>query len=893
MQRRNDFWALAALLIKRIQVKHFTSKEIREVFLNFFKKHDHQIIKGSSIIPKNDPTLLFINSGMAPLKKYFLGAETPAYPRLTNVQPCIRTNDIEDVGDRHHLTFFEMLGSWSIGDYYKEKAIELAYDLLVNHFKFPPDKLFATIYEGNPALNLGPDEEAIRYWEKVGMPSDHIVPKGEDNFWGPAGDTGPCGPCTEVFFDTGDSFGQPYVPGGFFDDVSRYIEIWNAGVFMELNKDKSGSFSPLPMKSVDTGSGIERMYLALNGTNSLYEVDTIAPVYNVVEEILKSGEISQRERRMVTDHMRTTTILLGEGVVPDKEGRGYIARRLIRKSIASAIRAGQSPFELKNVSEEVITQMSDFYSHLKKNERNIINVLQREIDDFTPVIRSGLQMLDDKIEKLEGQILDGEFVFDLVTTHGLPFEVISDYTSKKGISIDNSKYQEEYRKHQEISRAGLKGKSSGPEATGQGSLLETTLSGLNKTLFTGYDSSQGTGTVIALFKNGLPVNEVAAGEECLVVFDKTTFYAESGGQVGDTGRASKPGATLVINDTQKRNGYFLHKAIVEGGSIIITDKLSLAVDTARRTDITKNHTATHLLHAALRETLGTHVVQKGSLVNNEKLRFDFSHGKPLTDTELKEVESKINHWIWDNYPANIREMNYQEALETGAMALFNENYGDTVRVVQFGDVSTELCGGIHVKATGEIGVLLINQDMSVAKGIRRIEAVTGPVAYRQVTHSRAILHDANVLMASRPENLVQNIEKLKKNASAKAVEPVKTTAAVIFQNECSLLTVDGAKVYISRIDQDGSFVQKTADQKLASNEADIVFLASASDGTVKVLVSVSTKFQETYKADLLLRKWLEPFGGKGGGKANLAKGGIKDIAGIDELVVSAASVILL
>ncbi|MEO6001121.1 MAG: alanine--tRNA ligase [Chitinophagaceae bacterium] len=870
-------------------MKHFTSKEIREVFLNFFKKHDHQVIKGSSIIPKKDPTLLFINSGMAPLKKYFLREETPPYPRLTNVQPCIRTNDIEDVGDRHHLTFFEMLGSWSIGDYYKEKAIALAYDLLVNHFKFPPEKLFATIYEGNRELNLGPDEEARRFWEKAGMPADHIVPKGEDNFWGPAGDTGPCGPCTEVFFDTGDGFGLAYTPGGYFDDVNRYIEIWNAGVFMELNKDKSGHYSPLPMKSVDTGSGIERMYLALNGTNSLYEVDTIQPVFNRVEQILQSDEISQREKRMVTDHMRTCTMLLGEGVLPDKDGRGYIPRRLIRKSIATAIRACQSPFDLKEVVEEVIVQMSDFYGHLNTNRDSILSALHNEINDFAPVIKSGLQMLDDKIEKIEGTTLSGEFVFDLVTTHGLPLEVITDYVNKKGLALDKEKYQEEYRKHQEISRAGLKGKSAEPDGTGQQTSIESQLAHLNKTVFTGYEKTEDTGTVIALFKENKPVDQVTSGEECLVVFDRTPFYAESGGQVGDTGNAYKPGACIRIKDTQKRKGYFLHAAIVEEGSIEAGDHLAFAVDAERRINITKNHTSTHLLHAALRSVLGDHVVQKGSLVSNEKLRFDFLHNKPVTDGELKDVESKINHWIWSNYTGNIREMNYQAAIDTGAMALFNENYGDTVRVVQFGDISAELCGGLHVKATGEIGVLLINQETSVAKGIRRIEAVSGPVAYQQITTSRDILHDVNILMASRPENLLANIDKLKKSATSKGTSNAKPATAASVEGYYHIISSDGAKVFIGQLDQDAGLVQKTADQKIATGEADIVFLASSTDGTVKALVTVSSKFQDTHKADALLKKWLEPFGGKGGGKAALAKGGIKETSSIPALVESVRS----
>ena len=864
-----------------------TSQEIRNIFLEFFIKNDHQLIKGSSILPKNDPTLLFINSGMAPMKRYFLGQEPPPYPRLSNVQACIRTNDIEEVGDRHHLTFFEMMGSWSIGDYYKEKAIALAYDLLVNHFKFPPEKLYATVYKGNPDINLPPDIEAIRCWEKVGMPSDHIVLLGEDNFWGPAGDTGPCGPCTEVFFDTGEQYGPTYVPGGHFDDVNRYIEIWNAGVFMELNKDKNGNFSTLPMKSVDTGSGVERMYLALHNSNSLYDVDTIKPIYDQVKATLKSVELSERDFRLVTDHMRTATFLLGAGVLPDKDGRGYIPRRLIRKSIACAIRAGKPALDLIHIAENVIEQVSPWYPELLNNYDQIKKVLRQEINDFTPIVNAGLEILNNKIQKADHATLSGEFIFDLVATHGLPLDVITDYAEKKGIIVEKEKYLEEYRKHQEISRTGLKT----PSAKGNKDDIFSTekFKSIEKTLFTGYDHSEAKTTVIGIIKDGEWVDKAIADEKCTLIFSKTPFYAESGGQVGDSGQANSINGSLTIEDTQKRNNIFLHYALVKNGSVSVNDEITIEIDLEKRLNISKHHTSTHLLHAGLHKILGNHATQKGSLVNSEKLRFDFVHNKPMTPEEIKAVESEVNQWIWANYSADIQEMNYQSAIDSGAMAIFSENYGNLVRVVKFGDISAELCGGNHVKATGEIGLFLINHETSVAKGIRRIEATCGPVAFNQIRQSREIINKTSQLVMSKPENLLQSVEKLQKSAHAKSAINPKIQEEVVYKNLQEIMIGDNQRLQTVRIDQDYGVMQQEGD-KLLVQGADIVFISSVFDNAIKTMVMVKHNLQEKYKADVLIRKWLEPFQGKGGGKPALAKGGIKDVRFIDDLLTAAPKV---
>lgn len=860
------------------------SKEIREKFLNFFRDNDHQLIQGSSIIPKNDPTLLFINSGMAPMKNYFLGTQQPPYPRMANVQPCIRTNDIEDVGDRHHLTFFEMMGSWSIGDYYKEKATALAYDLLVNHFKFPPERLYATVYRGNEALGIPADEESIRCWQKAGMPADHIVPMGEDNFWGPAGDTGPCGPCTEVFFDTGDEFGPKYQPGGHFDDKGRYIEIWNAGVFMELNKDKDGKFSPLPMKSVDTGSGIERMYMALNGCESVYDVDTIKPVLDVVTKVLHSPELDTRDYRVVTDHLRTSSILLGEGIIPDKEGKGYIARRVLRKSIAIAMRAGQSPYVLKEAVEEVIRQLGDWYSYLLSNRSQILNVLEQEIKDFIPVVELGLQMLNDKISKSTDKTIPGDFAFELVATHGMPYEIIADFAAKKGYVVDEPGYEKAYRQHQEVSRAGTGKKIKAGD--GSGSAISEAIANLSPTEFLGYDFMAADAKLLHIVLDSGLADEATEGANCQLIFDKTPFYAEAGGQVGDTGLAQASNVNVTITDTQKINGVYLHTATITAGAIRTGDILTLKVDAARRKDIEKNHTGTHLLHAGLRSVLGTHVVQRGSLVNDNKLRFDFAHNKPVTEEELKAIEGKINQWILEDYQTSTEEMAYQDAINSGAMALFNENYGSRVRVVQVGPVSTELCGGTHVKSASEIGMLLITQENSVAKGIRRVEAITGKAAYQYVTESRGILKSAASALSSSPENLVQNIQKLKSAKPKQEPAPKKDAGGAAFRQEKEIALHNGGKAFVGQLTNEAGVLQKIADDKTKQG-FDIVLLLSAEENDIKSLVTVKTEAQDTYKADALLRNWLTPFNGRGGGKPALAKGGITDKNKMDEVFAAA------
>ncbi|MFT5238418.1 MAG: alanyl-tRNA synthetase [Flavobacteriaceae bacterium] len=864
-------------------MKPLTSKEIRELFLDFFRKNNHRLIEGSSIIPKDDPSLLYINSGMAPLKPYFLGLETPPSKQLVNVQPCIRTNDIEEIGDRHHLTFFEMMGSWSIGDYYKEKAIQLAFDLLVGHFKFDKEKLYVTVYKGDPELDIAADEESIEFWKKAGIDDDHIIALGADNFWGPAGDTGPCGPCTEVFYDTGDKFGPKYVPGEHFDDESRYIEIWNAGVFMELDKTKEGNFNPLPMKSVDTGSGIERMYLALNGIDSLYEVDTIKPVYDKIKDLFASEQLTEKDYRTLTDHMRTATMILSDGVLPSPDGRGYIPRRLIRKSMALAMRAGKSLDSLIDVAKEVMLQLSDYYPNLKDNSASIINSINDEIQAFTPILKEGIDLLDQKLESLQGKELDGEFIFNLVTTHGVPLENISDHVRERGFNFDEDSYWKHFRIHQGVSR--------GKKKQNFGDVLSDLK--VQETIFLGYTEIEATATILHLIKDNEPVSNVSEGEVFQLIVDQTPFYGESGGQVGDIGVAITSSGKINITDTQKTNSIVVHYCELTEGELAVGQTVQLNIDTTNRDMIRRNHTATHLLHSSLREVLGTHLEQRGSLVNHEKLRLDFSHSKKITDEEIIQVEEKVNSWIRNNYKADVKLMDYDSAVKNGAMALFKENYGDEVRVVRFGDVSTELCGGNHVSETNDIGMFLITKETSSSKGIRRIEGITWQKAYENVVATKKIVKEASEFLSTSPEDLLESISKLKtKSLGSKKAAPTNTVSLDASDiDEKTIALPSDKKLLVGRLNEDKGALRGAIEQKLKNKEADFVLMISVNNDKILIMIGVSDQMKDELPAGMLIQESLKPFGGRGGGHNHLAQGGIPDKKDLDSVVALAEKVI--
>lgn len=864
--------------------KNISSRQIRETFLRFFNKRDHLLISNASLLPQNDPTLLYINSGMAPLKKYFLGLSQPPHPRLCNVQLCIRTGDIEDAGDRHHFTSFEMLGSWSINDYYKETAVELAYELLVEEFGFPVDKLYATVYGGDPALDLPPDEESIKAWEKVGLPRDHIVILGEDNFWGPAGDTGPCGPCTEVFFDTGDEFGEAYETSGIFDTTNRYIEIWNAGVFMELDKKADGRFERLPLKSVDTGSGLERMAMVMNNCNSLYEIDLIKPIITCVGQQFSGKTISVLDNKIISDHLKTVTFILAEGVLPSNEGQGYIPRRLIRKCVALVNRSGVLDFDYGSVINQVVDIYKEYYPNLHINQAQTIENIQREVTDFEQTIKKGLERLDSLLSSNEGSLLSGKNTFELVTTYGVPFELVQLFTQQKGVRLDKDDYMNHFRRHQEISRQGVGAKADSYGKILSQEELKVLVEGVDQTLFEGYETLETQGEILLILKDGMRVSSVDAGANVQVVTCKTSFYAEGGGQVADTGVIiSSHGEANVLNTT-KINGVFIHYASVTNGQLNVSDQVQLKVDELRRKKLRANHSATHLLHSALRNILGESVNQKGSLVDPDRLRFDFQYSSALTDEEVVEVERLVNSWIWQNLKANIQTMDYKDAIAQGSLALLSEKYSDQVRVLELGAVSKELCGGTHVSSTGEIGVFLIVSEGSIAKGIRRIEAVTGDTALQLVQNRTRVLKEASKLLKTSQNNFLERLENLiNSGASDKKKDKSVAVQLPVVKGEVVSLT-SGVTVFTGRLDDATSEVLKEeASAKINQKNAGVVCLAGEENNTVRVVIMVTPNLLDRLSANHLLKELLPFIDGQGGGKSQFAQGGGKNPQGINDL----------
>ncbi|RME14475.1 MAG: alanine--tRNA ligase [Bdellovibrio sp.] len=852
-------------------MKKLNSFEIKETFISFFENKDHLRIKSSSLIPVNDPTLLFVNSGMAPLKPFFLGKEKPPHPRLCNVQPCIRTIDIEDVGDRHHLTLFEMMGSWSIGDYYKEKAIELAFDLLVNGFGFPKEKLFVTVYEGNDKLGLKPDLESASAWEKVGIPRDHIVMLGEDNFWGPAGETGPCGPCTEVFFDTGEAFGPTYKAGEVeFDTKGRYIEIWNAGVFMELNKTKEGRFEPLSMKSVDTGSGVERMAMVLNSVQSVYETDILSQIYQSVMDLYKG--LSVRRARILTDHLRAVTFILAEKVIPGNEGQGYVPRRLLRKCAAHVLSVGEKHVDFSPLIEEVIQLHSDWYKHLKREKDFILEQVRQELNEFVPVIERGLSLVDKELQSLKGPTFPGQKAFELVSTYGVPLDILKSHLQERGVALDEDTYKKEYEHHRNISRVlGSKGDQTMER-------LEKETEDLSPTSFVGYETLETHSKVIRILDDHKQrIKDLGSEKKGWIFLDQTPFYAESGGQKADVGEVLWSGGKAQITDCIKvGGGVFAHRITVLEGTLSEGQEVFLKVQGFRRKALARNHSATHLLHAALRALLGGQVVQKGSLVNADRLRFDFSYAQSLTVEQIEAIENWVNEKILENVPQETVETEYEKALSMGAIALFGEKYGDQVRVVRFGDSSVELCGGTHVKATGDIGAFIIISESSVAKGIRRIEAVTGKEAIRYIQEKRRILRALSQELSSSEAALVESVKNLKKKSKETKKESIKD---VVFLKE-KVVSIHKGRLFLGVSEVTDKLLKQKGDSLLASKKFDFVCLFGQSDKGLKVFVWSS---QKEVPAKDLLQKVLGVIGGRGGGKEKFAQGGGGDVHLLEDL----------
>ncbi|MFO0157186.1 MAG: alanine--tRNA ligase [Alphaproteobacteria bacterium] len=857
-------------------IRSISSQEVINIFLNFFEQKKHLRIPGHSVVPDNDPSLLFINSGMAPLKTYFLGQERPPQRELCNIQRCVRTNDIEEVGDRHHLTFFEMMGSWSIGGYWKEEAIALAWELLTKHFGFPPESLYATVYRGDPERGIPGDDESVGIWERVGLAPDHIVPLGVDNFWGPAGEFGPCGPCTEVFYDTGDAFGERYVPGGHFDDVNRYIEIWNAGVFMQYNKLPTG-LTPLEMRSVDTGSGVERMLMTLNGVETVYETDLLSPLVDFAAAHLDLPT-SDRAVRLISDHVRAATMILADRVKPAASGPGYIPRRLIRRAVAAA-RQRAPGFDFAAMVEIAIGNVGVWNAHVAEQRDEIKAVFAREQEVFEATLTAGLGKLEDAFAK-GATHLDGATAFKLFATYGLPVDTLREYALTRAGSFDEDGFNAAFAEHQELSRA-VKDQET---AAGAAAAMEH----LPQTEFVGYADRETDGTVLGLFRQGEFIENAEAGAEIVLVVDRTPFYAEGGGQVGDRGLVTADGLTFEVRDTnQGAPGVFAHYGTVREGSVRKGQRVHLTVDSAHRERVQANHSATHLLHAALRKVLGSSVGQAGSRVDGDRLRFDFTYGEKVSDEALARVEDIVNVAILANLPQSGRTMAFDDAVGLGALAFFGDKYGAEVRTVAFGDVSIELCGGTHVGATGEIGPFVILSESSVARGVRRIQAVTGLQAYHLLRDHGRLLQRVAAKLNARPDDLETRVEALLARQKAAASTPASAAAA---SPEALAATAaplaDGTPGVVQKVDAPAKALRGLAIDT-ARAIGGVAVLAAEAEGRVSVTVAVHAAVIPPWHASELLKRLLPAIEGSGGGKDTLAAGAGEKATGLDDLLAQA------
>ncbi len=857
----------------------FTTSQIRSDFLEFFKGKGHTIVPSAPLVPGNDPTLLFTNSGMVQFKDVFLGAEKRSYVRAADVQRCLRAggkhNDLDQVGytARHH-TFFEMLGNWSFGDYFKKDAIAWAWELLTQVWKLPAERLLVTVYQT--------DDEAYELWrDMVGVPEERIVrigdnkgaPFASDNFWQMA-DTGPCGPCTEIFYDHGDHIaGGP--PGSPDEDGDRFIEIWNL-VFMQFDRQPDGTLVPLPAPCVDTGMGLERLAAILQHVHTNYEIDLFQALIRKASELTGTADLENKSLRVIADHIRACSFLIVDGVLPSNEGRGYVLRRIIRRALRHGWMLGvRQPFFSKLVPT-LVEQMGEAYPELPAAVDTVTRALQAEEERFAETLDAGMKIFEDVAGKASNGVIPGVDAFRLYDTYGFPLDLTQDIARERDLTVDIAGFDAAMEQQRETARAAGK---FGGGVTLPAELVAT----LSPTLFLGYDRLQADGlSVLALLKDGRPVQSADAGDSVIVITNQTPFYAESGGQVGDTGVLAGNGVRLAVEDTQKFAGQFHgHVGTLSEGGLKVGDVLSGQVDGERRGATILNHSATHLLHAALREVLGTHVQQKGSLVAPDRLRFDFSHFQPISAEELAVIERKVNQQVRANNAAEVHTMAMQEALDFGAMALFGEKYGEHVRVLKMGDYSTELCGGTHVNRTGDIGLFKITSEGGVSAGVRRIEAVTGQSALDYVDAEEARLAEAAELLGGSAADVVEKIRALgqRQKQLERELEAVKAKVAAGATADLSgqAVEVAGVKVLAARLEGFDAKALRDAMDRLKQQLGDaVIVLAGAQDGKAALVAGVNGSAMGKVKAGELLSHIAGQIGGKGGGRPDLAQGGGED-----------------
>ncbi|MBD9479890.1 alanine--tRNA ligase [Pseudoxanthomonas sp. PXM02] len=859
--------------------KTLSTRQIRQDFLDFFAGKGHTIVPSASLVPGNDPTLLFTNSGMVQFKDVFLGAEKRSYVRAADVQRCLRAggkhNDLDSVGytARHH-TFFEMLGNWSFGDYFKKEAIGWAWELLTEVWKLPKERLLVTVYHT--------DDEAYDLWHNmIGLPAERIVrigdnkgaPYASDNFWQMA-DTGPCGPCTEIFYDHGDHIaGGP--PGSPDEDGDRYIEIWN-NVFMQFDRQPDGTLVPLPAPCVDTGMGLERLAAVLQHVHTNYEIDLFQGLIRKAAELTGTADLENKSLRVIADHIRACSFLIVDGVLPSNEGRGYVLRRIIRRALRHGWMLGVRQSFFHKMVGTLSELMGDAYPELPAARELVERALKAEEERFAETLDSGMRIFDDVASRVADGVIPGGDAFRLYDTYGFPVDLTADIARERGLTVDMAGFDAAMEQQRETARAAGKFTSN----TG---LPADLVAQLSPTVFLGYDQLDAGGLqVVALLKDGRPVPSVEAGDEAVVILDRTPFYAESGGQVGDMGVLAEQGVEFDVADTLKFAGQFHgHAGRVAKGALKLGDHVVASVDAARRASTILNHSATHLLHAALREVLGTHVQQKGSLVAPDRLRFDFSHFQPMTTAELAEIERRVNAQIRANSAAEVHHMGMQEALDFGAMALFGEKYGENVRVLKMGDYSTELCGGTHVGRTGDIGLFKLVGESGVSAGVRRIEAVTGQGALDYVADEERRLSEAAGLLGGNTGDVVEKIRALadRQKKLERELESLKAKAASSATSDLGSAAVEvgGIRVLASRLEGFDAKALRDAVDRLKQQLGDaVIVLAGTADGKAALVAGVNGAATGRVKAGELLSHIAGQIGGKGGGRPDLAQGGGED-----------------
>ena len=863
-----------------------STAEIRQAFLDFFHSKGHQVVASSSLVPHNDPTLLFTNAGMNQFKDVFLGLDKRHYSRATTAQRCVRAggkhNDLENVGytARHH-TFFEMLGNFSFGDYFKQDAIKYAWELLTgeNWFALPKDKLWVTVYET--------DDEAFDIWaNEVGVPRERIIRIGDnkgaafasDNFW-QMGDTGPCGPCTEIFFDHGDHiWGGP--PGSPEEDGDRYIEIWNI-VFMQFNRQTDGTMEPLPKPSVDTGMGLERIAAVLQHVNSNYDIDLFRTLIENVARVTGATDLTNKSLRVIADHIRSCAFLIADGVIPSNENRGYVLRRIIRRAVRHGNMLGAKETFFWKLVAPLIDVMGAAGEELKQQQAQVEHVLKTEEEQFARTLERGLALLDEELSKLKGDTLDGETAFRLYDTYGFPVDLTADVCRERNIKVDEAGFEAAMEEQRRRAR----------ESSGFGADYNAMIRVDGASEFKGYDHLELNAKVTALFIDGKAVDAVTAGQEAVVILDQTPFYAESGGQVGDKGELKGAGFSFAVSDTQKYGQAIGHIGKLSHGTLKVGDALEADVDRARRQRIRLNHSATHLMHAALRQVLGTHVAQKGSLVNDKALRFDFSHFEAMKPEEIRAVEDLVNAQIRRNLPVETNIMDIDAARESGAMALFGEKYDDRVRVLSMGDFSTELCGGTHASRTGDIGLFRITSESGTAAGVRRIEAVTGEGAIAYLHAQSDLLGDIAQLLKGDSHNLGDKVRAALERTRVleKELQQLKEQAAA--QESANLSSkaeeINGVKLLVSELaGVEPKMLRTMVDDLKNQLGSTVVVLATVADGKVSLIAGVSKDVTDRVKAGELVGMVAQQVGGKGGGRPDMAQAGGTDASALPAALAS-------